>query len=427
MTTATQTPDAAVPSTEGDAKASRADGNPSASAEVAAKAGGIPRRTKLIAGVVAAVLAIVGLSYYVYSRGYEDTDDAQIDGNISSISPRVAATVRSVTVQENQSVKAGDVLVELDPADLDVAVLQAKAQVAQAEAELDAEDPNVPILETSNRASESTAGSDVQASLASLAAARADIQQFTAQLIQAQANDRTAEVEKDRSTKLLLAGASTPSDFDNRNNTAQATAANVEAIRQSLASAKAREGESLAKVESARIHLDEVKSNAPRQVAARRATLAMRKANLDLARAQLSQAELNRSYATVVAPVGGIIGKKSVNVGDRVSPGQELMALSDTTDLWVTANFRETQLEKMHPNQKASIHVDAVGLNFTGSVESLGGATGSRYSVLPPENATGNYVKVVQRIPVRIRLDPNQSGTDRLRPGMSVEPKVALQ
>ena len=158
MTTATQTPDAHLPSTQSEASASKAESNPSANTKVAAKPAGVPRRTKVIAGSVAAVIAILGLSYYVYSRGYEDTDDAQIDGNISSISPRVSATVRSVEVRENQSVKAGDVLVELDPADLDVAVLQAKAQVAQAEAELDAEDPNVPILETSNRASESTAG-----------------------------------------------------------------------------------------------------------------------------------------------------------------------------------------------------------------------------------------------------------------------------
>jgi membrane fusion protein (multidrug efflux system) len=372
------------------------------------------------------VVAAAGVAYYIHSLGFEDTDDAQIDGNIGSISTRVVGTVRKVDVEENQVVKAGDTLVELDPSDLDVAVLQAKAQVAQAEAELAAEDPNVPIIEATNHASQSTAGTDIQSSMAALAGARADILQLSAQLLQAEANDRTAQAEKDRSTKLVQSGAVTESDFDNRSNAAKATAANVEAIRQALAAAKAREGESIAKVESARIHLEEVKSNAPRQVAARRATLAMRQANLDLARAQLKQAELNRSYATVVAPSPGIIGKKSVNLGDRVTPGQELMALAETTELWVTANFRETQLEKMHPGQSAVIHVDALGLDLKGSLTSIGGATGSRLSVLPPENATGNFVKVVQRIPVRIRIEPGQPGIERLRQGMSVEPKVLL-
>jgi membrane fusion protein (multidrug efflux system) len=387
----------------------------------------MPVRRKIIIGAVAAVVALAGLVYYVHSRGYEDTDDAQIDGNISSISARVSGTVLSVLVHDDQMVNVGDPLVELDPADLDVAVAGAAAQVAQAQAELEAEDPNVPITETSNRATHLTADSDVQSSLAALEAAKAEIQQLTAQLVQAEANNSTAQLEKERSSKLVQAGAVTASDDDNRANTAAATAANVEAIRQSLRAAKARQGESAAKLEAARFHLEEVRSNAPRQIAARRATVAMRQANLDLAKAQLKQAQLNRSYASVRAPVSGIIGKKSVNVGDRVAPGQELMALSQMEDLWVTANFRETQLEKIHAGQKVSVHVDAIRQDFTGTVDSLGGATGARYSVLPPENATGNYVKVVQRIPVRVHLDPGQAGMERLRQGMSVEPTVTLK
>jgi len=385
------------------------------------------RRRRAVLGVVAGLLAASGLAYYVHSRGYEETDDAQIDGDISSVSPRVAGTVLAVRVQDNQTVNARDVLVELDPADLDVALAQAKAQLAQAEAELDAEDPSVPIVETSNRASQSTASSDVSSSVATLAASRAEIEQLSSQLIQAEANDRTAQVEKDRSTKLVATGAVTASDFDNRANTAAATAANVDALRHALAAAKAREGESLAKVDAARTHLDEVRSNAPRQVATRRANVAVRRANVELAKAQLAQASLNRSYATVRAPVSGIIGKKTVNLGDRVSPGQELLALSETDNLWVTANFRETQLARIHPGQHVTIHVDAIGGEFTGVVDSIAGATGAKYSVLPPENATGNYVKVVQRIPVRVRFDPGQPDLERLRQGMSVEPSVALR
>jgi membrane fusion protein (multidrug efflux system) len=393
----------------------------------AAKPTAAGSRRRLLVGAFAAVLATTGALYYNHARGIEETDDAQIDGNIGSIGARVAGTVLAVRVQENQTVAAGDVLVELDPADLDVAVLQAKAQVAQASAELGAENPNVPITETTNLASASTADADIEASLAGLAAARAEVQQLRAQLVQAEATDRIAQLEKDRAANLVGEGAVTKSEFDNRSNTAKATAANVDAIRQSLAAAHAREGEALAKVSSARIHGEEVKSNAPRQIAARRATLAVRQANLELAEAQLKQAELNRSYATVRAPMAGIIGRKSVNVGDRISAGQELMALSETDDLWVTANFRETQLEKVRPGQPAVVHVDALGTDFTGTVDSFAGATGSRFSVLPPENATGNYVKVVQRIPVRVRLDPGQPGSDRLRQGMSVEPRVALR
>jgi membrane fusion protein, multidrug efflux system len=387
----------------------------------------MPTGRGLIISAVVAFVAAAGLGYYTYARGFEDTDDAQVDGNISSISARVSGTVRTVRVQENQTVKAGDVLVELDPADLDVALAQAKAQVAQAEAELRAEDPNVPITETSNHASQSTAGSDVQLALASLAGSRAEIQQLSAQIVQADANDRIAQLDRGRSTVLVQAGAVTQSEFDSRSNTAVATAANVEAIRQSLAAAKAREAESLAKVDAARIHLEEVRSNAPRQIAARRASVAVRDANLVLARAQLAQAELNRSYAAIVAPVDGIIGKRTVNAGDRVSPGQELMALSDTSDIWVTADFRETQLERIHPGQRVDVHIDALALDLTGLVDSVGGATGSRYSVLPPENATGNYVKVVQRIAVRVRFDAGQTGMDRLRQGMSVEPRVVVR
>ena len=170
----------------------------------------------------------------------------------------------------------------------------------------------------------------------------------------------------------------------------------------------------------------EVRENAPRQVDSRRATFAYRQANLALAQAQERQAELNLGYAVVRTPVAGIVARKSVNVGDTVAPGQTLAAVTQTEDLWVTANFRETQLRRMHVGQRATIHVDALDRDLRGAVESLGGATGSRVSVFPPENATGNYVKVVQRIPVRLRFDAGQPDLDRLRPGMSVEPKVRV-
>ena len=169
-----------------------------------------------------------------------------------------------------------------------------------------------------------------------------------------------------------------------------------------------------------------MRTNAPKQVATRRASVLSRQANLDLARAQLAQAELNLGYAQMRSPIAGVVAKKGVAVGDHVAPGQQLLAIVQTDELWVTANFRETQLERVRPGQRVDVHVDALGAGLSGRVESIGGATGSRLSLLPPENASGNYVKVVQRIPVRIRLDPGQPGLERLRPGMSVEPKVRI-
>ncbi len=278
-----------------------------------------------------------------------------------------------------------------------------------------------------NQSALATAHSDVAAAQAALSAARKDVEQFTAQLAQAEANNRTAQLEKDRSEKLVAQGAVSRSDYDTRLNTAAAAAASVEALRQSLAAAKDRVVQQEAQLVALQSRAVEVTSNAPRQVATRQASVAMRQAALDLAKAQLAQADKNLSYAKIVAPISGVVAKKAVAVGDHVAPGQLVIAITQTDSLWVTANYRETQLERMHAGQPADVHVDAIDAELHGTLESIGGATGSRLSVLPPENASGNYVKVVQRIPVRIKLDPGQAGLDRLRIGMSVESKVTVR
>lgn len=396
---------------------------------VATPAAAAPARSRrpFIIGGVVLVLAAAGVGYWAHSRHFEDTDDAQIDGSISNVSPRVSGTVSAVYVSENQVVKAGDPLADIDPVDLQIAVDQARAAVAQAQAQLEAEDPSVGIIETSNKSAVSSAQSDLAAANAALSAARKDVQQLTAQLAQAQANDRQAQLEKERSEKLLAQGAVSQSDYDSRLNTATATAANVAAIDQALAAARDHVQQQQAQLVALQSHLTEVTSNAPRQVETRKASVIMRQAALDLAKAQLAQAEKNLSYAKIVAPISGIVAKKSIAIGDHVAPGQLVIAISQIEDLYVTADYRETQLELMHPGQPATVHVDALDVDLHGSVESIGGATGSKLSVLPPENASGNYVKVVQRIPVRIKLDPGQSGLDRLRIGMSVEPSVTVR
>jgi membrane fusion protein (multidrug efflux system) len=399
----------------------------SAAAAVApASSAARPRRLGVVLGVAVA-LGAAGVAYWQHQRRFESTDDAQIDGSISNVSPRTSGNVLAVYVSENQAVKQGELLAEIDPADLQIALAQANAQVAQAQAQLEAEDPTVPITLASNQSAVATAHSDVAAAQAALAAARKDVEQLTAQLAQAEANNRTAQLEKQRSEKLVAQGAVSQSDYDTRLNTAAAGAASVDALRQSLAAAKDRVEQQQAQLVAHQSHAVEIATNAPRQVATRQASVAVRQAELEVAKAQLAQADRNLSYAKIAAPVAGIVAKKSIAVGDHVAPGQLIIAITQTDSLWVTANYRETQLELMQPGQPAAVHVDAIDLDLHGTVESIGGATGSRLSVLPPENASGNYVKVVQRIPVRIRLDAGQPGLDRLRIGMSVEPQVTVR
>src|SRR4051812_37085596 len=296
------------------------------------------RRTILIAAAV--VLGLGGLLYYLHGRHYEETDDAQVDGNISNISPRVAGTVTAVHVGENQTVKAGDLLAEVDATDLQVAVAQARAAVAQAQAQLAAEDPSVSITETSNVAALAGASSQTASAAAGLAVAEKEVEQLGAQLAEAEANARTAELDKTRGEELLQARAIPRAEYDRRLNGAAAAAAAVQALRQSLAGSRERIGQQRAQLSATRSRLTEVKQNAPRQVESRKASVLFRQANLELARAQLQEAELNLGYARVRTPVAGVVAKKAVNVGDHVAPGQQIVAIAQTGDLWVTANFR---------------------------------------------------------------------------------------
>ena len=371
------------------------------------------RRRRLIIFAGVAVVALLALLWWLHERNFEDTDDAQVDGNLSAVSSRVAGTVNALHVEDNQAVKAGDVLFELDATDLEVALAQARAQVALAEAQLQAETPSVSITQTSNRASVANADDEIDNARAELEAAQRDLEQ-------AEANNRFAQQQKARAAELIASKTIPQAEFDQRTSAADAAAAAVGAARKRIEQRRAR-------LAAAETRAGETRANGPRQLVAREATLNVRKANLELARAQLRQAELNLGYARVTAPVAGVVGRRLANVGDRVAPGQQLLTITQTGELWITANFRETQIERMQAGQKAEVHVDAVSRDYQGTVESFAGATGSRYSLLPPENASGNYVKVVQRLPVRIKLEAGQPDLDRLRPGMSAEPKVRVR
>jgi membrane fusion protein (multidrug efflux system) len=385
-----------------------------------------PAKRALIVGL-AAVLVLGGSAYWYHGTFFEDTDDAQIDGYISSLSSRVVGTVTEVRIDDNQPVEPNQVLIVLDPTDLRVALAQAKAALAQAKAQLRAEQSSTSVTEISNQTLVATSSSDLVSGQAGVAEAKQSVAQANAQIKQAEADAELAESEKERAEKLYQSGAIARAEYDTRMAAAQAAAAKLEAQREGIEVAQRRVEEQAAKAHAASSRLQEAKENAPDVLDAKRATVELRKASVDAAQASLDQAELNLGYATISSPVKGIVGKRSVNVGDRVSAGQALLGITQVDKLWVTANFRETQVQHMRVGQHATVHVDALGRDFEAQVESLGAATGSRYSVLPPENASGNYVKVVQRLPVRVRLLPGQAGLELLRPGMSVEPKVRVK
>jgi membrane fusion protein, multidrug efflux system len=400
---------------------------PAASEKIRVPAAKGSSRGKIIGVAIAAVAATSGAIYYVHSLSFEDTDDAQVDGDISAVSPKVSGQLKAVHVIENQRVDAGDLIAEIEPADFEVAVQQAKATFAQAQAQLRAEEPSVAITETSNGTLLATSSSDVGSSRADLAGAEATLKQTEAQLAEARANETLANTELERSKKLVASGSISSAELDQRVATADAARAATAAAEQARQAANERINQARSRLVASASRAVEAQKNAPRQVATREANVSIRQANVDLAEAQLHQAELNLGYTKILAPVSGVVGKKSLNVGDRVQPGQELLAITQMDRLWVTANFRETQLKHIRPGQPVSLHIDALDADFRGSVESIGGATGSRYSLLPPENATGNYVKVVQRIPVRISIDAGQPGLEALRPGLSAEPKVKVK
>ncbi|HEX3854921.1 MAG TPA: HlyD family secretion protein [Polyangiaceae bacterium] len=383
------------------------------------------KRLALIAG--AAVLVLGAAGYWYHGTFFEDTDDAQIDGYISTLSPRVGGTVTAVRADDNQKVAPNQVLVELDPTDLRVARDQAKAALAQASAQLRAEQSNASVTETSNETLVATSSSDVASGQAGVAEAQQSVAQASAQIKQAEADAQLAQTERARAEQLLQSGAIARAEYDSRVAAADAANAKLEAQHEGVEAARRRVDEEAAKAHAASSRLKEATENGPDVLEAKRATVELRKASEDAARAALEQAELNLTYATIRAPVKGIVGKRSVNVGDRVTAGQALLGITQIDKLWVTANFRETQVRHMHVGQRATVHVDAQDRDFEAEVESFSAATGSRYSVLPPENASGNYVKVVQRLPVRLRLLAGQAGLESLRPGMSVEPKVRVK
>ncbi len=398
------------------------------SAETLAPEASSPRsRVRLyVIGLVALVVVGIGVGWYLYSLGYESTDDAQVDGHLNPIAARIDGTIKAVHVDDNQSVQAGTLLIELDPSDDEVALQQAKAQYDEAVAQLGASHPNLPITLNNNLNDLTSQRAEVVGSEAALAAAQHDLDNAADKLKQSQAVDEQNQADFARYKTLFDGQVVSRADFDHYKAVAAAQTQTVAANQAALASAQKTVEQRMAQLAQQHSKLQQTQSSAPLQVAIREADIKSQQANVEAAQAALEQRRLNVGYSSVVAPVSGVVAERSAEVGARISKGQQLLMIVQTGDLWVTANFKETQLAHMRPGQHVRMYVDALHDDFDGTVESMPAVTGSRTSVLPPENATGNYVKVIQRLPVRIRFNAGQKDMDKLRPGMSVEPKVHL-
>jgi membrane fusion protein (multidrug efflux system) len=395
------------------------------------------RRFRIGVGLVAIVLLGVGVWIWL-TAGRESTDDAQVDAHVTPIAARVGGTVLRSPVVDNQQVEAGAILVELDPRDYQVAMAKARAELATAEADALAAHSNVPITSTTTSSNVTTAHGTVETARGDVDHAQKELEVAHARLASAQARQRETQANATKAARdverlrgLLAKDEVSQQQFDAATATADAQRAAAEAAKAQIAEAEG--GIRVAEIKLMQTRVGEQNAQAglrsaqtaPQQVAATQARAAAAEAHVQQAKAALEQADLNLQYTTIKAPQKGTISRKAAEVGQVIQAGQPLMALVPLDTVWITANFKETQLSGMRPGQPATIKVDAYGgRQFKGKIESIAAATGGRFSLLPPENATGNYVKVVQRVPVKIVLEASQDPEHLLRPGMSVVPTV---
>jgi membrane fusion protein (multidrug efflux system) len=389
-----------------------------------ARRGSKSRRNILILAAIV-VLVIGGIFLWRYLGSYESTDDAQADLHVYPVSARVSGYVVQVNVDDNQWVQKGTVLVEIDPKDYEVAVAQAQANLENAQATAQSLNITVPITSVNSSSQLRVTASGIEDATAGVVAAEKQLTAAHAQLESAEANDMRAQDDLHRYKLLVDKREVSQQIYDQALATAKSSTATVSAARASESAAEQF-------VEQARSHVSQAEANhkyaetGPQLVSSTQARVRAAIADVEQKRALLEQAQLNLGYTKIVAPVTGEVNK-TVVVGMNVQDGQQLLTVVPLDEVWVTANFKETQLRQMQVGQKAEIHVDSSGQTLKGHVDSIAGATGPLFSLLPPENATGNYVKIVQRIPVKIVLEPGENKDRRLRPGMNVVPDVYLK
>jgi membrane fusion protein, multidrug efflux system len=380
-------------------------------------------RARLILLLAVAFLVAFGVYLWIQHITWESTDDAQVQGHIMPISPRISGNIQQVNVQEGQRVKAGDVLVTIDPTDYQVALARAQADLQDAGAQAHAAKTNVPITSISTSSQVSAAEADVENERAGIDAAQKQVEAAQARLMEAQATAAKNNADLERYKQLVAKEEISRQLYDQAVAAAQVGQAGVDSARANLAAAQQQVVQARSKLQQAQAALQSART-APQQISVTQARAASAEATIAKQQAIVKQAELNLGYTVIKSPADGIVGRKSAEIGQNVQPGQELLTVVPLNDVWVIANFKETQLKNMRSGQPVKIDVDAYGREYKGHVDAVSGATGALFSLLPPENATGNYVKVVQRVPVRIVFDQGENKDELLRPGMSVVPKV---
>jgi membrane fusion protein, multidrug efflux system len=383
------------------------------------------RRRTLVILIGVVVLLVGGVFLWRHFNSYESTDDAQADVHLYPVSARISGYVVRVNVEDNQWVEKGTVLVEIDPKDYEVAVAEAQANLSNAEATAQSLNVTVPITTINTTSQLKFTASDIENAQAGIIAAQRQLTATHAQLDEAEANNVRAQDDLRRYKLLVNKREVAEQIYDQALASAKSGTASV-------AAARANESAAEQFVQQAQSRLAQAQANhqsaqtGPQQVSSTRSRVRAAIADVEQKRALLEQAQLNLQYTKIVAPVAGAVNK-TVVVGLNIQPGQQLLTVVPLDEVWVTANFKETQLRRMRVGQRAEIHVDSSGKTLKGHVDSIAGATGPLFSLLPPENATGNYVKIVQRIPVKIVLDQGENRDHQLRPGMNVVPDVYLQ
>jgi membrane fusion protein (multidrug efflux system) len=393
-------------------------------------------RRLLVAGGTVVLAAIAGLFVYFHNR--ETTDDAQVDGHITPMASKVYGRVEQVLVDDNQPVKAGQVLVKVDPRDYQAALDQTKASLLLAESEARSAGVDVPRTRENVASGNSSADAQMMGAQADLARAQATYEQAQkedlawaqANADKSRANAELAKADLARYLPLMQKGEISKQQYDAAKANADASASALQADLQKQAQAQRSVEVSKAQLDAAKARVEQARAGVAsaqadiKQVSMRAADAQAKLAKVEQARAAVAAAELNLSYTEITAPVDGVATHKQVEPGQIVQAGQGLLVVVPLQNVWVTANFKETQLRNMKAGQRVEVRVDTYGETFSGHVDSIAGATGSVLSLLPPENATGNYVKVVQRIPVKIVLDPIPAEKAILRPGMNVDATV---